>query len=305
MKRLSTRPSTVSRTRRTALAATATLLGLSALSPLGLGAAHAQAQDVIRVSGIPDENPTELARKYQPLIDHLQKHLGVKVVYVPVIDYGAAVSALAAGKVDFAWLGGFTFVQAKVLAGARPVVMRDIDREFHSVFIVNTASGISKPEELRGKSFAFGAKSSTSGHLFPRHFLSSRFQIDPDKDFAGAPIYSGAHDATVKMVESGKVQAGALNMEVWNRLVAGDKFDKNKVKVIWTTPPFVDYVWAARKDLPPATVQKFANAFMQLEASDPADQAVMALQGAKRFVPAKVEDFDVIEQVGRSTGLLK
>lgn len=53
-------------------------------------------------SGIPDENPTELARKYQPLVDHLQKNLGVKVVYVPVIDYGAAVSALAAGKIDFA-----------------------------------------------------------------------------------------------------------------------------------------------------------------------------------------------------------
>lgn len=289
------------RPRRTTLAALAALT----LAPLLPAVAQAQAQDVIRVSGIPDENPTELARKYQPLIDHLQKHLGVKVVYVPVIDYGAAVSALAAGKIDFAWLGGFTFVQARVLAGARPVVMRDIDREFHSVFIVNTASGISKPEELRGKSFAFGAKSSTSGHLFPRHFLSTRFHIDADKDFAGAPIYSGAHDATVKMVESGKVQAGALNIEVWNRLVAGDKFDKTKVKAIWTTPAFVDYVWAARKDLPAATVQKFANAFMTLEASDPADQAVMALQGAKRFVPAKGEDFDVIEQVGRSTGLLK
>ena len=244
-------------------------------------------------------------RKYQPLVEHLQKHLGVKVVYVPVIDYGAAVSALGAGKVDFAWLGGFTFVQAKVMAGAKPVVMRDIDREFQSVFIANTASGINKPEDLRGKGFAFGSKSSTSGHLFPRHFLSTIHKIDADKDFAGAPIYSGAHDATVKMVESGKVPAGALNIEVWNRMVAGDKFDKNKVKVIWTTPPFVDYVWAARKDLPPATVQKFANAFLSLNAAKPEEKAVLELQGAKKFVPAKVEDFDVIEQVGRSTGLLK
>jgi len=277
---------------------------LLSLSLIGLTPA-AHAEEVIRVSGIPDENPTELMRKYQPLVEHLQKHLGVKVVYVPVIDYGAAVSALGAGKVDFAWLGGFTFVQAKVMAGAKPVVMRDIDREFQSVFIANTASGINKPEDLRGKGFAFGSKSSTSGHLFPRHFLSTIHKIDADKDFAGAPIYSGAHDATVKMVESGKVPAGALNIEVWNRLVAGDKFDKNKVKVIWTTPPFVDYVWAARKDLPPATVQKFANAFLSLNAAKPEEKAVLELQGAKKFVPAKVEDFDVIEQVGRSTGLLK
>lgn len=270
-----------------------------------IGAVPAHAEDVIRVSGIPDENPTELSRKYQPMVDMLQKQLGVKVVYVPVIDYGAAVSALAAGKVDFAWLGGFTHVQAKVLAGAKPVVMRDIDREFQSVFIANTASGINKPEELRGKSFAFGSKSSTSGHLFPRHFLSTQFHIDADKDFAGAPIYSGAHDATVKMVESGKVQAGALNIEVWNRLLNGDKVDKAKVKVIWTTPPFVDYVWTARKDLPPATVQKFANAFLNLDANKPEDRAVLDLQGAKKFVVAKPEDFLVIEQVGRSTGLLK
>ena len=282
--------------RLPALMLSLTLIGLTP-------AAHAE--EVIRVSGIPDENPTELMRKYQPLVEHLQKHLGVKVVYVPVINYGAAVSALGAGKVDFAWLGGFTFVQAKVMAGAKPVVMRDIDREFQSVFIANTASGINKPEDLRGKGFAFGSKSSTSGHLFPRHFLSTIHKIDADKDFAGAPIYSGAHDATVKMVESGKVPAGALNIEVWNRMVAGDKFDKNKVKVIWTTPPFVDYVWAARKDLPPATVQKFANAFLSLNAAKPEEKAVLDLQGAKKFVPAKVEDFDVIEQVGRSTGLLK
>jgi phosphonate transport system substrate-binding protein len=276
------------------------LASFATLAPM---AAHAE--DVIRVSGIPDENPTELARKFQPLVEHLQKALGAKVVYVPVIDYGAAVTALGAAKVDFAWLGGFTFVQAKVLSGAQPVVMRDIDREFRSVFIANTASGIDKPEDIRGKSFSFGSKSSTSGHLFPRYFLSTQFKIDADKDFAGAPIYSGAHDATVKMVESGKVQSGALNIEVWNRMVAAEKFDKSKVKVIWTTPPFVDYVWTARKDMPAATVKKFADAMLSLDASKPQDKLVLDVQGAKKFVPAHVEDFAVIEQVGRSTGLLK
>lgn len=262
-------------------------------------------QDVIRLSGIPDENPTELARKYQPMVDHLQKHLGVKVQYVPVIDYGAAVSALAAGKIDFAWLGGFTFVQAKVMAGAQPVVMRDIDRQFKSVFIASTGSGITKPEEMKGKSFAFGSKSSTSGHLFPRHFLLTTYHIDPEKDFAGQPVYSGAHDATVKMVESGKVQGGALNIEVWNRMSEANRFDKSKVKAVWTTPEYVDYVWTARKDLPPELVQKFAAAFLSLDANRAADKQVLEIQGAQKFVKADPKDFDVIEQIGRSTGLLK
>ena len=265
----------------------------------------AMSEEVIRLSGIPDENPTELARKYQPMLDHLQKQLGVKVQYVPVIDYGAAVSALAAGKVDFAWLGGFTFVQAKVLAGASPVVMRDIDREFKSVFIASSSAGIGKPEEMKGKTFAFGSKSSTSGHLFPRHFLKTTFNIDPDKDFAGAPLYSGAHDATVKMVESGKVQAGALNIEVWNRMLENKKVDPAKVKVIWTTPEYVDYVWAARKDLSPELVQKFAKAFLELDASRAADKIVLDIQGAKKFVRANPNDFDTVEKIARSTGLLK
>lgn len=265
----------------------------------------ASAEDVIRLSGIPDENPTELQRKYQPMVDYLQQQLGVKVQYVPVIDYGAAVSALAAGKIDFAWLGGFTYVQARVMAGAQPVVMRDIDRQFKSVFIASSSAGINKPEEMKGKSFAFGSKSSTSGHLFPRHFLLTTFHLDPEKDFSGQPVYSGAHDATVKMVESGKVQSGALNIEVWNRMLAGDKFDKTKVKVIWTTPEYVDYVWTARKDLSPELVQKFANAFLSLDASRPLDKQVLEIQGANKFVKADPKDFDVIEQVGRSTGLLK
>lgn len=263
------------------------------------------AQDTIRISGIPDENPTELQRKNRPLIEHLQRELGKKVQYVPVIDYGAAVSALGAGKIDFAWLGGFTFVQAKVLAGATPVVMRDIDRQFKSIFIAHTGSGINRPEDLRGRTFAFGAKSSTSGHLFPRHFLMTTFKIDPERDFKGPPVYSGAHDSTAKMVESGKVQAGALNHEVWARLLDTNKVDLSKIKVIWTTPEYVDYVWAARKDMPPDLVKKFANAFLKLTPAKADDAAVLKLQGANKFVPASVEDFAVIEQVGRSTGLLK
>lgn len=272
---------------------------------LALAGTSVFAQDVVRLSGIPDENPTELMRKYQPMIEHLQKQLGVKVQYVPVIDYGAAVSALSAGKIDFAWLGGFTFVQAKVLAGAQPVVMRDIDRQFKSVFIASAGAGITKPEDIKGKTFAFGSKSSTSGHLFPRHFLKTKFGIDADKDFAGPPVFSGAHDATAKMVESGKVQAGALNIEVWNRMLDQEKVDTKRVAVIWTTPEYVDYVWTARKGLPPELVQKFANAFLNLDASRPLDKQVLEIQGAKKFVKADPHDFDVIEQVGRSTGLLK
>jgi phosphonate transport system substrate-binding protein len=267
-------------------------------------AAPAETQTYV-VSAIPDENPTELQRKFQPLVDHLEKALGAKVSYVPVTDYGAAVTALAAGKVDFAWLGGFTHVQARHQAEVVPLCMRDVDREFKSVFFAAADAGIEKMEDLKGKSFAFGSKSSTSGHLMPRHFLTTQFSLNPEEDFAGAPVYSGSHDATIKMVESGKVHAGAANMLVWERLEREKTIDSAKVKVFWTTPGYVDYVWTARKAVPEDVRKKFTDAFLSLDMSKPDDAKVLQLQDAKKFVPASPSDFDAVEKVALSTGLLK
>jgi len=259
----------------------------------------------IRVTGIPDENPTTLARDYQPLVDLLEAQLGTTVEYIPVTDYGAAVQALAAGQVDFAWLGGFTHVQARSMADVVPLVMRDIDREFHSVLIAAVDSEISDVAGFRGKTFAFGSKSSTSGHLMPRYFLKTKFQIDAEKDFKGAPVFSGAHDATVKMVESGKIDGGAVNAQVWERMLREGKVDVDKVKLIWTTPAYVDYVWTARKEIPEATREKFSELFLGLDDRDPAQHAILERMGAKHYVRANPTDFDVIESVARSIGLLK
>jgi phosphonate transport system substrate-binding protein len=259
----------------------------------------------LRISGIPDENPTGLQRKQAPMVEYLSKALGAQIKYIPVTDYGAAVQALSAGQLDFVWLGGFTHVQARTMTEVVPLAMRDIDREFQSVFIANVASGITSMEDLKGKKIAFGSKSSTSGRLMPSHFLLSQFNIDPSKDFGGEPVFSGAHDATVKFVESGKVDAGALNKEVWERMVAEGNVDESKVKLIWTTPGYVDYVWTSRTAVPEELRKKFTDAFLSLDPSNPEHQTVLELQGAKKFVPAQPSDFDQIEEISRKLGLLK
>lgn len=296
------------RTRRlllvTTLAVVATTLTAGCGKSDGQAPTDGATPKVIRVTGIPDENPTELQRRNAPLVAHLKAALGTDVTYVPVTDYGAAVQALAAGKVDFAWLGGFTHVQSRHLAKVEPLVMRAIDRQFKSVFIANVASGITKMADFKGKTFAFGSKSSTSGHLMPRHFLATQYSIDAAKDFAGTPVFSGAHDATVKLVESGKVAGGAVNAQVWERMLKAKSVDPAKVALIWTTPGYVDYVWTARTDLPEALRKKFAAAFLTLDASKPEHAAVLKLQGAASYVQASPSDFDAIEKVARSTGLL-
>ena len=172
--------------------------------------ASAEPLKILRVSAIPDEAPTELLRKFEPLGAYLEKALGIPVQFTPVADYAASVEALAASKLDMVWYGGFTHVQARLRTNgtAYAIVMRDIDLQFQSKFITGTDSGINRLEDLKGKTFAFGSVSSTSGHLMPRYFLQQA-KITPEQDFSKMS-FSGAHDATAKWVETGKVDAGAL-----------------------------------------------------------------------------------------------
>ena len=264
----------------------------------------ASAAEPLRVSAIPDEAPTELIRKFQPLGAYLEKELGRPVVFTPVNDYAAVVEALAAGKIDLAWLGGFTFVQARLRTGnAMPIVQRAEDEQFTSKFIASVSSGISKMADMRGKTFAFGSPSSTSGHLMPRHFLNQN-GIDPDIDFKNL-AFSGAHDATVAWVASGKVDAGALNASVWDKLVEQGKVDQSKVKVIWTTPPYYDYNWTVRGDLDKDLVRKLTAAFLKLDSNNPEHAEILKLQRASKYVATKPENYAGIEAAARKAGLLK
>ena len=280
----------------------AVAIGQTLLVPAA--AAAAEPVKELRVSAIPDENPNELMRIYTPFAEYLTKELGIPVKYTNVVDYAATVEGLAARKLDMVWYGGFTFVQARRRTGnAIPVVSRQEDLEFHSKFITRKDSGIASLADLKGKTFSFGSVSSTSGHLMPRYFLLQN-GILPERDFKNV-AFSGAHDATVLWVESGKVDAGALNEAVWDKLVQTKKVDTGKVIVIWTTPPYVDYVWTVRGDLDPHLVGKIAEAFTRLSYSNPEHRKLLDLQRTKRYVRVKPEDFKPTEEAAAAAGLLK
>jgi phosphonate transport system substrate-binding protein len=279
--------------------------GRFAAAALLLAAAFAaQAQQVFRITAIPDESPSELARKAAPLAKYLEKKLGTKVEFTPVTDYAAAVEALVNKQVDLAWFGGFTFVQASQRSGGRivPLVQREEDEKFRSVFIT-TDPKIRSLGDLKGHNFAFGSQSSTSGHLMPRSFLLAA-GVDPDRNMKRV-AYSGAHDATVAAVASGKVDAGALNISVWDKLVADKKVDSAKVRVFYTTPVYFDYNWSVHADMPAATREKLARAFLELSPETPEGREVLGLQRATRFVPTKAENYKGIEGAARNAGLLK
>ncbi|MBD8480514.1 putative selenate ABC transporter substrate-binding protein [Pseudomonas coleopterorum] len=261
------------------------------------------AADVLRVSAIPDEAPTELLRKFKPLGAYLEQQTGMKVEFVPVADYPAVVEALATDRLDMAWLGGFTFVQVNQKTGnAIPLVQREQDAQFTSKFITSDPN-VKSLADLKGKSFAFGSISSTSGSLMPRYFMLQD-NIKPETYFSRV-AYSGAHDATAAWVQAGKVDAGVLNASVWQKLVDSGKVDTNKVKVFATTPTYFDYNWTVRGTLDPALAEKLKQAFLALDPAKPADKAILDLQAASRFIPTKPENYKGIEDAARAADLLK
>jgi phosphonate transport system substrate-binding protein len=260
---------------------------------------------VLRVSAIPDEAPTELQRKFKPLGDYLKHETGMDVQFVPVTDYAAVVEGLATNKLDLAWLGGFTYVQARLRThgGVVPIVQRAEDAKFTSRFIVPINSPAKTLADLKGKTFAFGAPSSTSGSLMPRYYLLQA-GIDPERDFKSV-AFSGAHDATVAFVAAGRAEAGVLNASVMDKLLESHNANVAKVRVLAVTPPYFDYNWTVRPGLDAALTTKLTQAFLKLDPANPEHKEIMALQRASKFIPTKASNYDSIESAVKAAGLLK
>lgn len=294
---------TLSSTRLTRRLHLITALCLGAAAWTGVSVAQAQA--VFKVTTIPEEAASEQLRKFGPLVKYLERTLGTKVEFVPVTDYPAAVEALVNKQVDMVWFGGFTFVQAKLRSGDKiiPIAQREEDTQFRSVFITQKTSGISKLEDLKGKQVSFGSASSTSGHLMPRSFLLAA-GIEPDRDFKRV-AYSGAHDATIASVVSGRVDAAALDITVWRKFVSENKVDTSKVDVFYTTPPYFNYNWSVHADMPAAQRDKVQKALLGLSADNAEGKEVLGLARATKFVPTQADNYKGLEAAGRSAGLIK
>ncbi len=211
----------------------------------------AHAQQVLHVSVITDEAlPTELQRKLKSLSSYLDKKLGVQIEFTPVTDYAAAVEVLLNNKLDLVLFGGFIFVSANIRSGSKviPIVQREENQKFCSVFITIDKS-INTPAHLNGKDSAFGAESLTSGHFMPCSYLAAA-KINPDVALE-CIAFSSAHDATAAAVAGGKVDAGVLDISVWEKLVAEGKVCSKVVRVLYTAQDYYDYSWGVRSDMNP------------------------------------------------------
>jgi phosphonate transport system substrate-binding protein len=308
-------PTTISAVnRRSVLIGSAGLLLLAACGDGGgQTAGGAAAAGPLRISAIPDQDPELLNRLYRSVAERFASATGRAVSYQPVTDYTAVVRAFEVGDIHVAWMGGLTGVQARHrVNGATAIAQRDIDQDFHSLFIATRASGLAPFDDvaglraLAGHTLTFGSETSTSGRLMPQYFMQQA-GLDPAA-LKGKPGFSGSHDATIQAVASGSFEVGAVNEQVWNATKGKGEVDLGNVVVLWRTPGYADYHWLVRPDLDArfgtGTTQSITDLLLGLDASKPGDADILKLFSAESFLPTKNANYDQIEAVARAQGLL-
>ncbi len=264
---------------------------------------------VLKIGAIPDQNQEVLDKRFNLFSKELSKTLNVKVKYIPVINYVAAVIGFRTNDLDLVWFGGLSGVQARLQTPSSIVIaQRDIDKEFKSVFIVNkklkldsisNKNGLKKLKNLR---FTFGSENSTSGRLMPEYFLNDAgIKI---KDFKGKRAgFSGSHDATIALVNSGAFDAGALNKQVWENNLKNNPKRTNNVNIFWITPDYVDYHWVAQGNLDNRFREGFTkelkSTILNLDIKNTEHKKILDMFNAKKFIEAESSDYKNIELIAR------
>lgn len=258
-------------------------------------------------TAIPDEDETKLIERFGVVADYLEEQLGVEVRYIPVKSYAAAVSAFRNNQVQLAWFGGLSGVQARLLVpGSEALAQGTEDPDFKSYIIAHSSTGLEPMDELnnelRGKTFTFGSKGSTSGRLMPEYFLREAYGEAPESVFSRVG-FSGNHTRTVRLVEAGTYELGAVNYKVWDAGVADGSIDQSKVQLIWKTPGYPDYQWTIRGDVDATFGEGFKEKVREalLNMDDPDLLASFPRGG---FIPASNDDYEVIRDTAEALGII-
>ena len=257
---------------------------------------------VLRVGILPDVSVDNFQQHYDPLLDYLSAETGIDFKLVASEDYADLIGLFRDHEVDLAYFGGFTFVMAQNFCAARPLVMREIDTRFTSLFLVRGGNSALELADFKDKTFSFGSKLSTSGHLMPRHFLAVEKQIVPEQFFSKVH-YSGAHDKTAYLVRDGEFDVGVANTEIILAMIKDGRLRQGELRTLWQTPPYSDYVWAVHDYLDKDVSTQLRSAFLKLDMNNKEHNKILLRLGARIYLPAAASDFSRIKMVAESLGL--
>lgn len=185
---------------------------------------------------------------YRPLAEYLATKLGRKVELRTVDSWEGLAKSLANGETDLALMGPWGYVLANHQAGAQVIstILYDGKPEYFAIMITHPNSGINSPADLKGRSFAFGDKGSTSGYLIPLHYLMTQ-GITPEKYFS--KVVHTSHQAIETQVTQGVLDAGADYNRNRNAMIEQGLIKGDQSRIIWTSAPLPNDAFAVSKAL--------------------------------------------------------
>jgi len=185
---------------------------------------------------------------YRPLADYLAKKLGRTVELRTVDSWEGLAKSLSTGETDIALLGPWGYVLANSQANAQVIstILYDGKPEYFAIMVTSPDSGINSPKDLKGKTFAFGDKGSTSGYLIPLHYFMQQ-GIDPETYFSKV-LYT-KHQAIEMQVTQGALDAGADYNRNRNAMIEQGLIKAEKSKIIWESAPLPNDAFAVSSSL--------------------------------------------------------
>lgn len=256
----------------------------------------------IRIAVLPDQSKDRLLSQYAPLLNYLERETSLEFDLTIPRDYSDMLDQFDAGLIDLAWFGGLTFTQAAERSQAVPLAFRDVDLQFTSCYVANASDTRTMIDEFKDEPFGFGPRLSTSGHLMPRYYMAAVDMV-PEQFFASIQ-YSAGHDQTAIWVSNGTVALGVANCVIVRSLLDSGVLSDHNIRIIETTPPYSDYVWAVTPAMDKRIRILVLDALLSLDATIPEHRAILRSQGANAYLPAGISDFQVIRMAAIQAGVL-
>lgn len=240
----------------------------------------------------PLHSPQKLSQAYQPLVDHLNRHLPqVHIELEGARDYGAYEAKLRAKGPALLLPNPWQSLQAMEL-GYRVVAMAGAAHDFKGLVIVRRDSPVRLPADLKGQAVAYPARTALAACIMPQWQLHQA-GLDVLRDIDNR--YVGSQESALFNVHAGLVTAAATWPPPWRAFQKDHPAEAAQLRVAWETPHLLNNSVMVRADVPAPIVQRLRSLLTGLHESEQG-RAVLAGMETGRFEEADNRSYEPVRE---------